>query len=167
MQRTVSVCTKSPYLRGSNLTKMHIVERSQSNIHFCIRHYIYTYDYNDLYSSTKLGIRAQLVRTPHAYMHTVFSLQLALYIHLASQWGGFVAVVVDKATTVAVVRGDQLGNRSEELDPCPEPDDVVGGAEEQAVGRHRGAAGHQAPQLPHLAPQRRCGPPPVPASAAR
>jgi hypothetical protein len=46
--------------------------------------------------------------------------------------------------------GGELGEHPEDLDPRPESHDVVGGAEEQPVGRHRRAAGHQPPQLPHL-----------------
>jgi len=67
-----------------------------------------------------------------------------------------------------VGHGDELRERPEELDPRPEAHDVVGGTDEQALGRHRRGAGHQPPQLANLAPQRHLHrTPPAAASVAR
>jgi len=66
--------------------------------------------------------------------------------------------------------GGELGERPEELYPRPESHDVAGGAEEQPVGRHRRAAGHQPPQLPDLPAHQRCRlrrTPPAPPVARR
>ena len=64
--------------------------------------------------------------------------------------------------------GDAVDGRErpEELEPGPEPRDVVGGAGEQGPRGRLLRAGHQPPQLPHLPPQRRAGrarrrPPPL------
>jgi len=60
---------------------------------------------------------------------------------------------------------------AEELDPGPEPHDVVGRADEQCPRGRLLPAGHQAPQLPHLLPAQRCAgrarrrTPPAPAGA--
>ena len=66
--------------------------------------------------------------------------------------------------------GGELGERPEELYPRPESHDVAGGAEEQPVGQHRRAAGHQPPQLPDLPAHQRCRlrrTPPAPPVARR
>jgi len=76
------------------------------------------------------------------------------------------AATADDNRPTMVGDGDELRDRPEELDLRPEAHDVVGGTEEQALGRHRGGAGHQPPQLANLAPQRHLHRTPPAAAAA-
>jgi hypothetical protein len=81
---------------------------------------------------------------------------------------GVTVVMAVAATNPAMVsHGDELRQRPEQLDPRPETHDVVGGTEEQALGRHRRGAGHQPPELANFPPQSHLPKPPPAASVAR